>query len=64
MTDDIQSDTATLEFFARRVDALACSIAAWTPCTGTADEAHYNLTDAVDKLREAIGLAQQAMEVV
>ena len=40
------------------------SIAAWTPQTATCDEAHFELTKAVDKLREVIGLTRQKLEGV
>jgi len=58
------TDDAVLDFLSRRVEALALSIAAWTPQTGIADDAHHDLTNAVDRLREVIGVARQGLEVV
>lgn len=55
---DTTSDLATLEFFARRVEALSLSIAAWTPCTGAGDEAHYAMTNLMDEAASAVRAAE------
>ena len=55
------ADSAVLDFLSRRVDAIALSVAAWTPQTAVCSEAHYCLTDALDQLRAVIGLAQQGV---
>ena len=60
-TTEAGADDAVLDFLARRVEAIALSVAAWTPQTSVCDEAHFDITNSADRLREVIGLTRQRL---
>lgn len=61
LSRDADADLATLDTLKRRIAALAEMVAAWSPNTGSGDEARYALTDALDEAASAVRTAEDAI---